>query len=58
MRCAVEHGRNSVSIGFVVKHKRSLKKRWNKIGEITEPCGIPEFTEYKLELIPINYNTN
>ena len=39
-------------MGFVVKHKRSLNKRRNRFGEITEPCGTPEFNGYKLELIP------
>ena len=37
-------------MGFVVKHKRSFRKRRNRVGEITEPCGTPEFTGYILEL--------
>ena len=36
----------------MVKHKRSLRKRRNRGGEITEACGTPEFTGYKLELNP------
>ena len=32
--------------------KGHLGKRRNTVGEITEPCGTPEFTGYKLELIP------
>ena len=36
----------------MVKHKSSLRKRSNKVGEITEPYATPEFTGYKLELIP------
>ena len=42
-------------MGFVVKHKRSFRKRRNRVGEITEPCGTPEFTRYKLELIPLQH---
>ena len=34
----------------MVKHERSLRKSRNRIGKITEPCGTPEFTGYKLEL--------
>ena len=39
-------------MGFVAKHKRPFRKRRNRIGEITEHCGTPEFTGYILELIP------
>ena len=39
-------------MGFVVKHNRSFRKRRNRVGKITEPCGTKEFTGNKLELIP------
>ena len=38
--------------GFVVKHKRLLRKRRNRVGEITDPCDTADFTGYKFELSP------
>ena len=43
-------------MGFEVKHKRSVRKRTNSFGEITEACGSPQVTGYKLDLNSFNYS--